>query len=393
MGKLRHGNLKLVEKLDEGEDGGEGVAEGGDEGVEVVVATTAESEDTSEGKIDELLAAMTEEGVRDVKKLDLKGTWMVQGWEKDGKEVKEKEEKEEGETSARASIPTRVDDYNCATGGDVPPQRTIACNAKHELGMKHEQKPTLSSSPSTPSDDISTSETEPETEPEVLARLNNEIIPNSLRDEVAMILQTDVKTLWPEAYAQEKKELLELKDRRAAGKDNSPSVGSGGLQRLHERHHKMILAQLTGLTRPQMSRLFGIPLGSVYAITNSDLYIQELTTMRDKLKDHHVVRIAGMQGQALDVLNGFMCDRDVKDGLKLNVAKFVLGLNGGKSTSEIEEAAAARNVNHNHQVVHDFSNSVKNAMQIAQERRAAEQGQGQTQTVETTAVAVSVEQD
>ena len=376
MGKLRHGNLKLVEKLDEGEGGGEG-------------------EDTSEGKIDELLAAMTEEGVRDVKKLDLKGTWMVQGWDKDDKEVKEKEkekEKEEGETSARASIPTRVDDYNCATGGDVPPQRTIACNAKHELGMKHEQKPSLSSSPSTSSDDISTSEPEPE--PEVLARLNNEIIPNSLRDEVAMILQTDVKTLWPEAYAQEKKELLELEDRRAAGKDNSPSVGSGGLQRLHERHHKMILAQLTGLTRPQMSRLFGIPLGSVYAITNSDLYIQELTTMRDKLKDHHVVRIAGMQGQALDVLNGFMCDRDVKDGLKLNVAKFVLGLNGGKSTSEMEEAAAARNVNHNHQVVHDFSNSVKNAMQIAQERRAAEQGQGQGQTVETTAaVAVSVEQD
>ena len=375
MGKLRHGNLKLVEKFD-------------DDAVD-------EGEDTSEGKIDELLAAMTEEGVRDVKKLDLKGTWMVQGWDKDDKEVKEKEkekEKEEGETSARASIPTRVDDYNCATGGDVPPQRTIACNAKHELGMKHEQKPSLSSSPSTSSDDISTSEPEPE--PEVLARLNNEIIPNSLRDEVAMILQTDVKTLWPEAYAQEKKELLELEDRRAAGKDNSPSVGSGGLQRLHERHHKMILAQLTGLTRPQMSRLFGIPLGSVYAITNSDLYIQELTTMRDKLKDHHVVRIAGMQGQALDVLNGFMCDRDVKDGLKLNVAKFVLGLNGGKSTSEMEEAAAARNVNHNHQVVHDFSNSVKNAMQIAQERRAAEQGQGQGQTVETTAaVAVSVEQD
>ena len=377
MGKLRHGNLKLVEKFD-------------DDAVD-------EGEDTSEGKIDELLAAMTEEGVRDVKKLDLKGTWMVQGWDKDDKEVKEKEkekeEKEEGETSARASIPTRVDDYNCATGGDVPPQRTIACNAKHELGMKHEQKPSLSSSPSTSSDDISTGESEPE--PEVLARLNNEIIPNSLRDEVAMILRTDVKTLWPEAYAQEKKELLELEDRRAAGKDNSPTVGSGGLQRLHERHHKMILAQLTGLTRPQMSRLFGIPLGSVYAITNSDLYIQELTTMRDKLKDHHVVRIAGMQGQALDVLNGFMCDRDVKDGLKLNVAKFVLGLNGGKSTSEMEEAAAARNVNHNHQVVHDFSNSVKNAMQIAQERRAAEQGQGQTQgqTVETTAVSVSVEQD
>ena len=372
MGKLRHGNLKLVEKFD-------------DDAVD-------EGEDTSEGKIDELLAAMTEEGVRDVKKLDLKGTWMVQGWDKDDKEVKEKEkekeEKEEGETSARASIPTRVDDYNCATGGDVPPQRTIACNAKHELGMKHEQKPSLSSSPSTPSDDISTGEPEPE--PEVLARLNNEIIPNSLRDEVAMILQTDVKTLWPEAYAQEKKELLELEDRRAAGKDNSPTVGSGGLQRLHERHHKMILAQLTGLTRPQMSRLFGIPLGSVYAITNSDLYIQELTTMRDKLKDHHVVRIAGMQGQALDVLNGFMCDRDVKDGLKLNVAKFVLGLNGGKSTSEMEEAAAARNVNHNHQVVHDFSNSVKNAMQIAQERRAAEQGQ----IVETTAAeVVSVEQD
>ena len=347
MGKLRHGNLKLVEKLDEGEDGGEG-------GVEVVVEAVAEGEDTSEGKIDELLAAMTEEGVRDVKKLDLKGTWMVQGWEKDDKEV------------------------------------------------KHEQKPSLSSPASAPAplDDISTGEPEPEPEPEpeVLARLNNEIIPNSLRDEVAMILQTDVKTLWPEAYAQEKKELLELKDRRAAGKDNSPSVGSGGLQRLHERHHKMILAQLTGLTRPQMSRLFGIPLGSVYAITNSDLYIQELTTMRDKLKDHHVVRIAGMQGQALDVLNGFMCDRDVKDGLKLNVAKFVLGLNGGKSTSEMEEAAAARNVNHNHQVVHDFSNSVKNAMQIAQERRAAEQGQGQgqtqAQTVETTAAEiVSVEQD
>ena len=357
MGKLRHGNLKLVEKLDEGVEVVVEVVEVVDEGVEVVVEAVDEGEDTSEGKIDELLAAMTEEGVRDVKKLDLKGTWMVQGWEKDDKEVKEKEKEEKEQTSQP----------------QPQPQPSLSFSASVSASVSSD-------------DNLS--------QPEVLARLNNEIIPNSLRDEVAMILQTDVKTLWPEAYAQEKKELLELEDRRAAGKDNSPTVGSGGLQRLHERHHKMILAQLTGLTRPQMSRLFGIPLGSVYAITNSDLYIQELTTMRDKLKDHHVVRIAGMQGQALDVLNGFMCDRDVKDGLKLNVAKFVLGLNGGKSTSEMEEAAAARNVNHNHQVVHDFSNSVKNAMQIAQERRAAEQGQTQGQTVETTAAeVVSVEQD
>lgn len=175
-------------------------------------------------------------------------------------------------------------------------------------------------------------------------------IPNHLKDEVAAILKTNVKDIWPEAYAADTDAI-----------DEAGLRPPTGLKNLNERHHKMILAQLTGLSKKQMSMLFGLTLSNVYAITNSDLYQQELSTMRDKMAQDHLTRITGMQAFALDVLEGFMHREDVKDTTKLAVAKFLLNMGGVKSASN------EQNVKHTHE--HTFSSSVQDAMKLAQRRR------------------------
>ena len=129
----------------------------------------------------------------------------------------------------------------------------------------------------------------------------------------------------------------------------------------------MILAQLSGLTRRQLSRLFGTSYGNVLAITNSDLYIQELNFMRDKLKNQHTARISGMQGQALDVLADIMASEGdkISVSMKFNAAKFLLGLGEGKS----ETAAQTQRHDHRHKHVMEYGETVLRAMEIAKKRQ------------------------
>ena len=170
-------------------------------------------------------------------------------------------------------------------------------------------------------------------------------VPVHLQDDVADFLDVPTEELFHEEAE--------------ASSAQAEVVKGRDLQKLTDRHYKMMLLQASGMSRKNIAKIFDLSIARVSAITNSGLYIAAMELLRDKIREHTITRISGMQDMALNTLQDILLGSE-DEKVRLAAVKQILALGDNKPPARL-----VANVQHEH----SFGQKVQEAMRLAQERR------------------------